>query len=183
MIIKDLMILIISCRVFRVIIHVWGLVILLPSWTTNESVLKYSSWEKYTRLTLRSCDMKQNHPTASCSLKSIFVDKDWQKTEIALSLPRNSQEKWCNLLNIWCRVWLWVVARICKFLRKSKEKRPEEGPFSANKSYCILSQSHRINCIRWPDDDEIDPYMDGWAFEDHKHKTSLRQFELMCSQE
>lgn len=96
---------------------------------------------------------------ANSSLKSILLIKIWQEN-VEFSI------KWCNFY--WPSDVVferWVVARICKFLRKSKEKRPEKGPLSMNKSYCVFSQSDRVNCIRWPDDDERAPYMGRWVFE------------------
>lgn len=60
-----------------------------------------------------------------------------------------------------------------QIFEKIEIKATGKGPLAMNKSYCILNQSHLSNSIRWPDDDDIAPYMERWAFEEPQHKTII----------
>lgn len=55
--IKELMTLIITNGVISTIIHLFR-VLWSTSVTSTDSAFKYSSWEKYSELTLESCDLK-----------------------------------------------------------------------------------------------------------------------------
>lgn len=143
---------------------------------TQTSRTHDSSWEKYI---INSRTSPMTHGTdcqlTAFSRSNLFLSLKFPK-ELVLRLF-DGDIFWVNDAIYWPSddfvLSLNVLPHEYANFQRKRKNRPEKFPLLMNKSLCVFNQSVAVNYIRWPDDDEILPFMEGGSARTSKHKTLI----------